>query len=48
MRLARAETEDDLMESTKQIRDRMLFELKEISKRSARLQKSLEVVKAKM
>jgi len=43
--LALSDTEDDFMESNKQIRDKMLFEIKEISKRANRLQKALEVKK---
>ena len=46
--LATSDTEDDLLDFPKQIRDRMLFEIKEIEKRSKKLHQALEVAKTKM
>ncbi len=40
--LALSDTEDDLRTSSKQIRDKMLFELREIEKRSGKLKELLE------
>lgn len=42
------DTEDDLKEANKQVRDKMLFEIKEIEKRSRKLRDLLEQAKAKI
>lgn len=42
------ETEDDLLESNKTIRDKMLFEVKEIEKRAKKLKESLEKKKTQI
>jgi hypothetical protein len=46
--LALNDTEDDLLEPNKQVRDNMLFQLKEIEKRAKRLKERLEASKAKI
>jgi hypothetical protein len=46
--LALHDTEDDLLEPSKQIRDRMLFEISAIEKRAKRLTQVLEAAKTKM
>jgi hypothetical protein len=46
--LALTDTEDDLLESNKLVRDKMLFELREIEKRSRKLKDMLEKTKAKI
>jgi hypothetical protein len=45
--LATSDTEDDLLESSKPIRDKMLFEIKEIEKQARKLHQKLEAVKSK-
>jgi hypothetical protein len=42
------ETEDDLLDANKQVRDNMLFQLKEIEKRSRKLKDRLEAAKGKI
>jgi hypothetical protein len=42
------ETEEDLVEANKPIRDKALFELKEIEKRAQKIRKFLEQSKAKV
>jgi hypothetical protein len=46
--LAQTETEDDLLDASKQIRDKMLFELKELEKRSKRLKEKLEMIRTRV
>jgi hypothetical protein len=46
--LAQADVDDDIMESNKQVRDNILFQLKEIEKRAKRLKEALEKQKAKV
>jgi hypothetical protein len=46
--LALSDTEDDLLECNKQVRDKIHFELKEIEKRAQKLRKLLEEQKAKV
>jgi len=46
--LALSDTEDDLLEPSKQIRDRMLFEIGAIEKRAKKLAQVLEAAKTKM
>ena len=46
--LALSDTEDDLVEENKQIRDKMLFELKEIEKRARKIRETLERSKTKL
>jgi hypothetical protein len=46
--LVASETEDDLLDSPKQVRDRMLFEIREIEKKTRKLHQLLEVAKSKM
>ena len=46
--LALSDTEDDLLDSNKQVRDRMLFELREIEKRSRKLKDLLDLAKTRM
>ena len=46
--LALNDTEDDLLEANKQVRDNMLFQLKEIEKRSRKLKDLLEAAKTKL
>jgi ParB-like nuclease domain len=43
-----SDTEDDLLESSKPIRDKMLFELKEIEKKARKLRDVLETAKSNM
>jgi hypothetical protein len=42
------ETEDDLLEPHKPVRDKMLFEVKEIEKKARKLEEALEAAKAKL
>jgi len=46
--LALTETEDDLLDANKQIRDKMLFELKELEKRSKKLKEKLEAIRTRI
>jgi ParB-like nuclease domain len=46
--LALNDTEEDILEPNKQVRDKMLFELKEIEKRSRKLKELLESAKTKI
>ena len=46
--LALSDTQDDLLEANKQVRDKMLFETREIEKRSKKLKELLEKGKAKL
>lgn len=46
--LALSDTEDDLLEANKQVRDKMLFEVREIEKRSRKLKELLDKYKAKL
>lgn len=46
--LAQADIEDDIMESNKQVRDNILFQVKEIEKRTKKLKELLEKQKAKV
>lgn len=46
--LARADTKDDMNDATKRIRDRMLYELKEIERRSGKLKEMLEKIKTRV
>jgi len=46
--LAQSETEDDLLDANKQVRDKMLFELKELEKRAKKLKEKLETVRTRL
>jgi hypothetical protein len=46
--LVLSDTQDDMLEANKQVRDKMLFEMKEIEKRSKKLKELLEKAKAKI
>lgn len=46
--LALSDTEDDLLEASKQVRDKMLFEMREIEKRAKKLKELLEKSKARL
>jgi hypothetical protein len=46
--LAQADIEDDIMESNKQVRDNILFQLREVEKRAKKLKELLEKQKAKV
>ena len=46
--LALSDTEEDLLECNKQVRDKLLFELKEVAKTAQRLRKLLEASKSKL
>lgn len=46
--LVTSDTEGDLLESPKQVRDKMLFEIKEIEKKARKLHHLLEAAKSKM
>jgi hypothetical protein len=46
--LALSDTEDDLLDANKQVRDKMLFETREIEKRARKLKDLLEKSKAKL
>lgn len=46
--LARGDTKDDIQDADKQIRDRMLFELRDIERRVSKFKETLEKIKAKI
>lgn len=46
--LARSETTDDIQEANKQIRDRMLYELKDIERRANKIKEMLEKIKTRI
>jgi hypothetical protein len=46
--LVLGETEDDLLEPNKAVRDKMLFEVKEIEKKAKKLKEALEAAKARL
>lgn len=46
--LARADTKDDIQDADKPVRDRMLYELKDIERRAGKFREQLEKIKAKL
>ena len=46
--LARADTKDDIHDADKRIRDRMLYELKDIERRTAKFREQLEKIKTRL